>query len=81
MDVCITCKNEVTDEDKAMACDLCDKWEHEDCLKCNEWWWIVRGTGGVLFKGCIARVLTLSKKGHNNKLVSLKFYVNKKQDM
>ena len=28
MDVCIVCKKEVTDEDKAMACDLCDKREH-----------------------------------------------------
>ena len=33
MDVCVSCKNEVTEEDKAMACDLCDKWEHVCCLK------------------------------------------------
>ena len=33
MDICVSCKNEVTEEDEAMACDLCGKWEHVGCLK------------------------------------------------
>ena len=33
MDVCVSCKKEVTAEDKAMECDLCDKWEHVGCLR------------------------------------------------
>ena len=33
MDACVSCKREVTEEEKAMACDLCDKWEHVGCLK------------------------------------------------
>ena len=36
MVVCVTCKKEVTDKDKAMVCDLCDKWEHVGCLKHND---------------------------------------------
>ena len=36
MVVCVTCKKEVTDKDKVMVCDLCDKWEHVGCLKHND---------------------------------------------
>lgn len=32
-DLCVTCKNPTADEDEAMACDVCDKWEHVGCLR------------------------------------------------
>ena len=30
---CVMCKNPTADDDKAMACDVCDKWEHVGCLR------------------------------------------------
>ena len=30
---CSSCKKEVTEEDKAMQCDLCESWEHVSCLR------------------------------------------------
>jgi len=33
MDICVSCKKEVMDDDRAMVGDLSDKWEHVGCLK------------------------------------------------
>ena len=33
MDPCVTCKNEVEVDHKAMECDLCEQWEHVMCVK------------------------------------------------
>jgi len=30
--LCVLCKDLVTVEDQAMACDICDNWEHIGCL-------------------------------------------------
>jgi len=30
---CSSCKKEVTEDDKAMQCDLCESWEHVSCLR------------------------------------------------
>ena len=30
---CSSCKEEVTEDDKAMQCDLCESWEHMRCLR------------------------------------------------
>ena len=30
---CSVCNEEVHDEDKALNCDLCDTWEHQDCIR------------------------------------------------
>ena len=32
-DKCITCKNQVRDEEPALQCDLCEGWEHIHCVK------------------------------------------------
>lgn len=31
MDECVICKKTITEEEQAMACDLCDEWEHVGC--------------------------------------------------
>ena len=33
MEQCVVCKNEVLDDDKALECDLCEKWEHVTCVR------------------------------------------------
>ena len=30
---CSVCNEEVHNEDKALNCDLCDTWEHQDCVR------------------------------------------------
>ena len=30
---CSSCKEEVTEDDKAMQCDLCESWKHVRCLR------------------------------------------------
>lgn len=30
---CSVCNEEVKNEDKALNCDLCDTWEHQDCVR------------------------------------------------
>ena len=33
MEQCVVCKDEVGDDDKALECDLCEKWEHVTCVR------------------------------------------------
>lgn len=33
---CVTCKEEVTSEEKAFLCDLCELWEHVNCISQSE---------------------------------------------
>ena len=33
---CVTCSNEVGVEDKALMCDLCEKWEHVECIRLSD---------------------------------------------
>ena len=30
---CSSCKKEVTDMDMALACNICEEWEHVSCLR------------------------------------------------
>lgn len=30
--LCVSCKKPTTVDEKAMLCDMCDSWEHVDCL-------------------------------------------------
>ena len=32
-DQCITCGVDVKDEDQALQCDLCEGWEHINCIR------------------------------------------------
>ena len=31
--LCVLCKKPTTDDNEAMACDVCDNWEHVGCLR------------------------------------------------
>ena len=33
---CVTCSKEVGVEDRAMMCDLCEKWEHVECIRLGD---------------------------------------------
>ena len=33
MDSCVTCNEEVGNSHKAMECNICERWEHIDCVK------------------------------------------------
>ena len=33
MDLCATCNEEVESVHKAMECNICEKWEHTECMK------------------------------------------------
>ena len=33
---CVSCKKDVEDEESAIECDLCDKWEHILCVRSAE---------------------------------------------
>ena len=33
---CVTCREEVNSDDKAILCDLCDSWEHVVCIRKSE---------------------------------------------
>ena len=33
MDPCVTCNEEVSNSHKAMECNICERWEHMDCVK------------------------------------------------
>jgi len=30
---CVVCKKDVSNEDKAFQCELCEEWEHVDCIR------------------------------------------------
>jgi len=33
---CVICSNEVGVEDKALICDLCERWEHMECIQLSD---------------------------------------------
>ena len=33
---CVTCQEEVSSEDRAILCDLCESWEHVSCIRQSE---------------------------------------------
>ena len=33
MGQCVVCKKKVEDEEQGLKCDLCDQWEHMECVR------------------------------------------------